>query len=906
MVEFTKFGAGLRVCLLLAVVLGIHPSVALAQPEAPEEEADFDLDDFLVDEGDRREEDFDDFDLDEEAPRDEVLNEEVHEDPGEPGSAVKSDVEEIVVRGTAGQGIDLDAAVSATSFDAEDLEALGVGDVSDVAKYTPNLEIRRAGATTATFFIRGVGLNDFTANAAGSVAVYQDDVALNLPAIQLGQVFDVENVGVLRGPQGWGPGRNASAGLIQVYSRKPSGAFGGNLRVDYGNYQYVDIEGALEYPVLADTLAMRSAFRVTQRDGLVDNRCGGLSQADIDGATPAGFPCGNDLPNLPADPGVVPGLPEEFNDRDIWAARTQLRFMPPDAEMEWLLNLHGGRVDQRATVGVAIGTDAGFFGSATAGRYTQPEIRSERLAVFNKLGGLTSGCARDPVCSAIRAKGRAIVARRLAEGRPLDKKPFEGDYNLPGYERQDSFGGLLRGEWELDDFSLTTISAYESYDRERLVDADYTSKRSFEFDIRDDAWQFSQDLRLVGTLDTLPIEWKAGAYYLMEELDYDQTTLVGGTSQIRPLRQIYTQKTWSFGIYAGAQWEFLDNFELEAGVRYNWERKKLDTVVLRGASNKCTSSPFGNMGQFTLAADCTERVSVAAPTGSVTIKYYLDPEVSTYLKYSRGWKSSQLNIGDGVDNLAHTQANPESIDAFEGGFHGTWFDGRLDLGGALFWYRYTDYQVFLFTNDFSSPPQRVVRNASDAQIYGAELEANAEPVEALDLTLRFSWLESKFLDFTDSGVRAIDLGLDADPPVIFTDVPIEYTGNRLPNTPRFTLSGSVQYALDMGRYGSLVPRYDFSWTDDIFFDPSEGRGAPNDVGNIFLPEYAIGQKAYMLHNLRLSYRTANQNLEVAGWVRNLTNEVYKTQAFDASTSAGLVGSLVGDPRTYGVSVSVSF
>jgi iron complex outermembrane receptor protein len=174
------------------------------------------------------------------------------------------------------------------------------------------------------------------------------------------------------------------------------------------------------------------------------------------------------------------------------------------------------------------------------------------------------------------------------------------------------------------------------------------------------------------------------------------------------------------------------------------------------------------------------------------------------------------------------------------------------------------------------------------------------------MNLRFGWIESKFLDFTRSNVRIVRSQGNPPPPPRIFEVPIEYTGNRLPNTPRFKLSGSAEYAIDLGRYGSLIPRYDFSWTDDVFFDPSEGRGAPNNDGELFLPDYTIGQKAYWLHNARLTYRTPGGNLEVAGWVRNLTDETYKTLSFDASAAAGLVGNLVGDPRTYGISLSVSF
>ena len=71
--------------------------------------------------------------------------------------------------------------------------------------------------------MRGVGLSDFSSNAAGAVTIFQDDVALNAPAIQTGQIYDVEGIDVIRGPQGTGPFRNASAGAIRVRSRRPTG-----------------------------------------------------------------------------------------------------------------------------------------------------------------------------------------------------------------------------------------------------------------------------------------------------------------------------------------------------------------------------------------------------------------------------------------------------------------------------------------------------------------------------------------------------------------------------------------------------------------------------------------------------------------------------------------------------------
>jgi hypothetical protein len=125
------------------------------------------------------------------------------------------DEEIVILGGESDAAQDFEAADSVTGFGAEDLAALGAQDIADLAAFTPNLEIVTAGATTPTFFIRGVGLNDFNSNSTGAVAIYQDDVPINAPALQLSTLYDMEAVNVLRGPQGTGLARNASAGAIK-------------------------------------------------------------------------------------------------------------------------------------------------------------------------------------------------------------------------------------------------------------------------------------------------------------------------------------------------------------------------------------------------------------------------------------------------------------------------------------------------------------------------------------------------------------------------------------------------------------------------------------------------------------------------------------------------------------------
>lgn len=804
-------------------------------------------------------------------------------------------VEEMLVVGSSAEGILAGMGTAVTAFGASEIEALGVEDVADLAQFTPNLEIKTAGSTSATLFIRGVGLNDFTANGAGAVAVYQDDVPLNLPAIQLGQIFDVSEVQVLKGPIGSGPARNASAGAIKIYANKPTGELGAGVRFDYGNYDFVDSEGYLEVPILPDVLATRVAFRFTDRDGILTNRCAALTPAE---AT-APLACGK----LPAQV-LSPSLTKNLNDRHTWAVRSITQFVVPGdtVDMTWLLGLNLARTDQLSTVGQSFGAAEGELGGPDVNGYIPEEIRAERAAIAATLPPppSLSQCRRFPTTPGCDSPSRtnAALGRNLAR-RPLDTEPFEGDYNRDGFERQSTWGGFLRGDWAIDLVTITSITGYQFYDRERQIDADYSPNTLVEFDTDDKAWQVTQELRVDGELEATPVEWELGGYALFEELNFDQKTLQPTGSGIFPIDQVYDQSTRSFALYGEFSWNVLDDLVLEGGVRYNWEQKEIDADIIVGQAPLCIDSAAGS-GTFA----CKERVTVDHPTGELKLIQTLTDDLTVYLKYTHGWKGLQFNTRDGqVQSGALDVADPEKIDAFEWGFSGTWLDGRLSLTGALFWYDYQDYQVFTFTNELGTPPQRVVVNADDAQLWGAELETRIEPIERLVFDLRFGWLESKFLDFTEVSRRRLSTAPGA--PAIILQIPLDYDGNRLPNTPRFKVSFAAQYTFEMGDAGSLIPRYDLTWTDDIFFDQTEGQGTVGILGDDF-PEYTIGQRAYALHGIRLTYRSPGEQLDVSGWVRNLTDEVYKTTAFNASQGARLVGNLLGDPRTYGISFSTRF
>lgn len=811
-------------------------------------------------------------------------------------------VEVIRIKGKTVTAMETEVPTSVTQFDPAAIAALGAQNISDLAKVTPNVEIRTSGSTTATFFVRGVGLSDFNANAAGAVAIYQDGVSMNTPALQLGQLFDLANVDVLRGPQGSGPGRNASAGAIKIVSRKPTNDFEAALRTELGIsgedprtgalFGQRDFEGALQVPLVDEVLSSRFAFRFTEKDPFRKNGCStrylptqaereadpvAWDRVPVCGQTtfPVSFLNPNPPPNRLRIARVDPVEGQhKVNDTDNWAARGQLRFQPPDTNMDWLLNFHGSRLDQQSTVGQAIGTSQGF-GGFTFGGYRDPDIVEMENRLLGQ--GLTL------------VEARELVGRDLA--RNLDIRPYRGDYNRQGQTRLDTWGTFVRGDLELGEtLQLTTITSYDWYDRSRNTDQDFTSLVLFESLVDDSAWQVTQDLRLSGELEEYSLRWNVGGFYLQEEIDSDNLQFFQAAAGVLSVSSsVFTQRTWSFGTYAGFEMDFLEDFTLEFGVRYNWEKKDFDFDLVRGPNTRTQQ----------------ESRTWDAPTGTLALSYRFTPEFQIYTKLSRGWKGGHFN---GSANLlqAIAPAEPETITAFETGFRGRMLDGRLDLSGTFFYYRYEDYQVFQFENNLGAPPLLLIINANDAEVLGTELELRLRPIEdlvpdvidGLALSTQIAWLRSEFLDFTQTRIEPDGL-------VGVQEVIDDFSGNPLINSPEWKVVLGVEWPLDFGRYGLLIPRYDGVWTDDIYFDATQGRGIP-DVDGDLLPEYALGQRAHWIHNIRMAYQAPGGQFELAAWVRNFTDNVVKTYAFNASRFSSVVINFVGEPRSYGLTLSFKY
>lgn len=767
------------------------------------------------------------------------------------GASIWDGIEEMIIRGSGGGMLVVEQTTSAISFDQELLSVERISDISDLSNFTPNLEIKSAfAASNPVLFIRGVGLDDFNANSASAVAVYLDGVYMNSPAGQLFQFFDTENADVLRGPQA-GRIRNASAGAIRVQSARPTHEVDSYARFSTGNYNHIEFEGALNVPVVPDVLAARISGKMLRREGFTKNRCNGKPLV-----RPFDAVLQNDLRacervfDPPFSLGSEQNIQGTENGAESWAARGQLLWDVPmsDGAMSWLLNVHGGRNESQAA-----------------------QFQQRGFAP----GGNQPG---DPKIPSADATGYLDT----------DDDPFKGDYNTGEDENLLLLGAKLHGTWEVSDVhSLESISGYEMHDRKTIENTDANPRNLLTTSYDDFAWQFSQDL-MVHSAWSETFDTTLGLFYFQEDLKVDnffedRARFVLGTE--------YSQDIRSVAVYGEGKWEFWPEFVLDGSLRYTQEYKKFENFSTANTSQ-------GNAGVGLNIGKDDDNFS--GVSGHVGLTWNIDENNLIYIKFTRGWKPGHFNGGSVFSNQIIEPVEPEVILAGEAGVKGSLFDDRFRFEVAGFAYDYSNLQIFALEQDAGSFPLSQLINASGARIYGAEAQLSIEPIEDFKITLNGAFLDTEYTEFSNTLFRPPPRapGAPPQPPV---PIVIDYTGNQMIGAPRWAVNGSIQYTIGLARFGQLVPRFSFSWKDQAFFGPGEGRGQLLD-----LPKGTIGQKAYAIMNASLGWKSVEGVLEITAWVRNLANEEARVQSFDVTDGFNFVIDAYRAPRTFGITLGYNY
>ena len=194
------------------------------------------------------------------------------------------------------------------------------------------------------------------------------------------------------------------------------------------------------------------------------------------------------------------------------------------------------------------------------------------------------------------------------------------------------------------------------------------------------------------------------------------------------------------------------------------------------------------------------------------------------------------------------------------------------MNGAAFYYDYSDLQVFTFVV-VGAQAFSVLSNAADARVIGGELELQWLPTSGTFLSFGLGYLDSEYQDFFDP-VNGEDL-----------------SGNRIVMSPELSMNGLLQQDFQLGDVGTVRAQLDFSYQDDIFFD---AQNSP-----------LLTEDSYWIWNARVSWTSMNESIEIAAWIRNLSDKEYLTYAFDLSF-LGFNQEMLGNPRSYGAEVTFRF
>jgi iron complex outermembrane receptor protein len=537
-------------------------------------------------------------------------------------------LEEVVVTAQKREQDIQDVGIAVSAFTGDQMRALDVNDSFDIAAWVPNVHISGniAGQNTQ-FSIRGVTQNDFNDIIEAPVAVYLDEGYIPVAQAQTFALFDIERVEVLKGPQSTLFGRNATGGVVQYISRKPS-FDGPEAYVDatYGQYDTSNdanrfkLEAAVGGP-FSDTVAGRIAFLYNDREPYLENVYRGddaLAERFGAGTVTGG---GNGF--AANAPGSDAGA--DLGDNETTALRGILQFNPQDTLRFTLsgnwedTDMATGPYQSKPTIAVYDGDFAGLNptppipGVDPGGRLSQGELlnvidvaASESRLSICAPGGVDNGedCGADqnndgapddlaPMDGNVD-QGRVNNQFQLTPGGDFfgyndpdgEDWTFSGDFAFEDQGSTETFGVALRVEWDLSDsMTLTSITDFKDYEKLVFIDVDSAPVNQSANYAGVDADSTTQEIRVNGTTDKS--SWVAGFYYLNIDTDSDNglkfpvnsTVSLGG-----PLPGILPPgpfdlgvdaqlKTDSYSLFGQVDWELVDNWTLIVGARVVQEEK---------------------------------------------------------------------------------------------------------------------------------------------------------------------------------------------------------------------------------------------------------------------------------------------------------------------------------------------
>lgn len=796
-----------------------------------------------------------------------------------------------------------DVPISITVFNQKQIDERNVASVSDLAAYTPSLTANnRFGSDYASFAIRGFTQEQRT---TASVATYfADVVSPRAPATGgagdgagPGSFFDLQNVQVLKGPQGTLFGRNTTGGAVLLVPKKPSHRLEGYGEASAGNYNMRRLQGVLNLPV-NDSLRIRAGVDWQERDGVFKN----ISSIG----------------------------PDDFGDVDYVAARLSVV-----ADLTPTLENYTIASYANSTRHGTIGKVTDCFGDTffPFGALACQQIAREKAAGFFTVSSWL------PDAHQSMRRWQIINTTTWTASDSLTVKNIASYAELKQHQQSDLFGLAALLPATITNFSGTTSITTGPY---AGLSTGISSSISPPGGNTVDQSSFTEELQVQGRSINDRFIWQAGVYFeeskplgpsgtqstpqlvCTDSGRFECTDVLGAITATLPVGQrrqgainyqVGTTRYRNVGIYGQGSFDLTERLKFTAGIRYTWDRTRsaADKVTYRfPAPNApvgiCRNVQVRPASQpITHPAQCREyyEQNSEAPTWLIGLDYKPSEDVLLYSKYARGYRQGSTNpfSAEGYNTF-----EPERVDTYEIGakttFRGS-VPGNFNISAFYNDFRDQQLQIGFLSSTSGISPNVAIINAGKSRIYGAEVEASVMPFHGFTLQGSYAYLNTKLQSV---------IPIEIVPGSLF-DIPIAppSVGGELPLTPKHKLSLDAQYTLPLDlaigtvRFGATYVYTGRAFNQTVSVTNLAKIGSPEHVSIIPAQGDIESIPAYSLVNLTANWSdVAQSNIDIQAFVTNIFDKRYFESINTSSISQGFISRFVGPPRMYGMRVRYSF
>ena len=748
------------------------------------------------------------------------------------------------------------------AFSGESIERANINAARDVTIRIPNVAITESLSPTSTFLIvRGISS---VRNSEPAVAVVVDGVQVG-SASEISQSFyDVEQIELLKGPQGALYGRNALGGALIVTSKKPTDSFEGKMSVGKGSGELFEVTGSLSGPI-SDTVLFRFSGNHRSFGGTIENEYLNdvfeRNSRGVTGSAPGSsymdFEENRDLrAQILWQPSDLTSVDYRYSNSDLEAGAMWYRNIyrlesDPDVSYEFPINSNGNPVAIRTidthTVKIDHSFDIGTFTSITNTTDTM-----ERYGV----AGETIGNDRT---------GNVLFFT----------EPFVEEF--------------IASLTHPDDVAFFTAQMGAQ------IDGNFVGSDQY-YDVE----TVSQEFRLAGEMSSR-LDYVVGAYALLTERGdtiratwetpdgapfdcapaYEGGPIISDAATCNGLLNATqnSQDNTAWAVFFSTDYDIRDDLVLTLAGRYDEDKREVTRI------DGPTVDTFGlGVGACDSVADpenCAAAGSKLSRTFTAfqpkaSLAYLASDEWTFYGTYARGFRSGGFNASGA---LLTDSYDKETLDSFELGFKSTLLDSRLRANGAIFHQRYKNAQQFEFDGAIFV---QSLYNIPESEINGIELSLDYAATPNLLLTAGLGLMDSEITEF-DTEIRdrmqsellartANTVKLPEGTRQAFES---NFAGQKMPNFPHQSANFSIRHDLPVGDEDRLITQLEYSYSADRYWW-IDGQDVQDSVG---------------LLNGSIAYEIAD-NLEFQLWCKNCTDEIYDSEY--APTEKELFGGAAKD------------